>query len=1478
MNTLFTYTKKTIPARFLAAVTMVAMILSAFPASFFVAQAASPTTLFSEDFEDETLPQWTSVGPNWDTVGAGPTGNKVRMTGASGDTGNLRVEVSTAGFENVTLSFDWNGKLNGQDTPDTMDVKFSDGSTEYIIETFDPTNAGDNTWKSSGTIDLDPAADDNADFELIFNGNVSAQSDRIDFDNILLEGTPIENKDDGDQVEPPKDISKEDQTGIRVCKIIVDEDGDIVAGDSLDSTFSLDLTGPDDYQQTVEFTTGLSLNTDLVDDNGEADDAECVTYELAPGNYQYADEVITGGEWEVPRYHDYHNDTPDELSDFGEMVAVGGEGVEYQKNFDGSIELKAEEIRTIAIVNTRKESEIPELEIPERCGEVVDEFTVPADSGAGTDTSLSLEAGRDYFAVVAGTYTFGAPKNGNERLADAEYSLEAGDTEWAKEFSATKPDVLDLFIDGTNPDFGAFRADHTYGTLFTGTGAPANFSILDAPYRDNDGSLAVTLYECEPVEVPACEIGENLLENGSFEVPMIKNGWTYTAITDWMITALDDGATQDGELHRGWSGNQAAHGEQYAELDSRESIKMAQTVVDLVEGATYELKWAFAPRHNLDAGENQLSVQVDGEEVATEGPASGSAGLTPGDWTRNTHTFKADSSSVEIAFADVGMTSDSLGTFLDDAALCFVRDPEPTPEEPDICSDTGVVVSAEQGLTNGGDAVDADRSETSKAADGVASYNNWGGKEPSWSTDDFYSLGINGTLVYEFTDKIAVDQAGADIAIWEITGGNSGVSNESADVYLSENGVDFELAGTVTGDGTVDIADTSLSFVRYVKLIDQSNGVQGDNGDGYDVDAITIIDGSCDDFVTVSTSKIVCDLEDELPDWGGGADKITADTAAEWLDENDDTSCRLVDGWEFEWAPKQGTSNPGNDLVGPAGDNWTTFGASVTVPLSQVDDSSFWVREVLQEGYIPFGGSNQTADESAELYCHTDGLNYDNYDRVDTPQAGGEYYCVAWNVPAAPAQCELDIHSDEMTLVEDTNELAVATYDGNDGWTADIPGATWIWATEQVENPEEDETYTFVETFTVENPTEASITIAHDNWLVFSVNGTEIDDRTGTNGYQDYQKQTYDILDELVPGENRIEFVVTNEGKDGDNALQNPAGLLFHLSAKGDVDSCARTTMPEPDETYVIDGYKFEGQPQFEALTLNAGPQKRSGWEIELFDSEGNYIDATSTDETGYYYFEVPAGNYEVREVMQDGWEQFGVQSGLDPYLPVDNGELEVCRVTLPLEYRFAASLPDENEGLDDYWHDYWVETESDSDFRCDFYNVRTDGEEEEEDDEIDEEDDRDTVQTSTRGSRASSGTRVDRRADPQPLVAGESVSQCEFLNDHMQMGIPNDRFEVMKLQLFLQMIMGYEQPITGFFGAVTDANVKRFQEEYRSEILDPWYERGIVPHNRPTGFVYKTTKWKINDIVCPGWDPYPTFDGEDLTHDVDIDVAPIPD
>lgn len=175
----------------------------------------------------------------------------------------------------------------------------------------------------------------------------------------------------------------------------------------------------------------------------------------------------------------------------------------------------------------------------------------------------------------------------------------------------------------------------------------------------------------------------------------------------------------------------------------------------------------------------------------------------------------------------------------------------------------------------------------------------------------------------------------------------------------------------------------------------------------------------------ISITKIICPTEDLLPNWGSGAPNIDAGTAQAFLATH--PTC-YESFWTFEWAPN-GTANPG-DNVGVAGGAWQPFDQNnlPEIPAGQ----RAWVREQVQDGYLPFSGAtsdldSESAKNSAEFYCNNDVLNYDNYDYID-PVVGGElYHCVAFNVPTrAPLQC-----NPEVNLIENGDFEAPALSNGS---------------------------------------------------------------------------------------------------------------------------------------------------------------------------------------------------------------------------------------------------------------------------------------------------------------------------------------------------------------------------------------------------------------------------------------------------------------
>ncbi len=171
--------------------------------------------------------------------------------------------------------------------------------------------------------------------------------------------------------------------------------------------------------------------------------------------------------------------------------------------------------------------------------------------------------------------------------------------------------------------------------------------------------------------------------------------------------------------------------------------------------------------------------------------------------------------------------------------------------------------------------------------------------------------------------------------------------------------------------------------------------------------------------ITINAYKIMCDDESYLPNWGRGGSlngrqtPITQSIAQNWVDTSEG-HCYFEPSWLFQWGTPT-APNPGDNTGVSSNPKWHTFGPTdssglATVSLSRDEvtaSSNLWMREVWQEGYIPFtygieGGNSNNV--SAEMYCHVDALNYDNWDRIDKVSFGETYTCIAWNVPTG------DIH------------------------------------------------------------------------------------------------------------------------------------------------------------------------------------------------------------------------------------------------------------------------------------------------------------------------------------------------------------------------------------------------------------------------------------------------------------------------------------
>jgi peptidoglycan hydrolase-like protein with peptidoglycan-binding domain len=84
------------------------------------------------------------------------------------------------------------------------------------------------------------------------------------------------------------------------------------------------------------------------------------------------------------------------------------------------------------------------------------------------------------------------------------------------------------------------------------------------------------------------------------------------------------------------------------------------------------------------------------------------------------------------------------------------------------------------------------------------------------------------------------------------------------------------------------------------------------------------------------------------------------------------------------------------------------------------------------------------------------------------------------------------------------------------------------------------------------------------------------------------------------------------------------------------------------------------------------------------------------------------------------------------------------------------------------------------------------------------------------------------------------------YITKYIKLGAANNPAEVNKLQIFLRDYEGFSSlSVTGIYDQATYNAVKQFQLKYAADILTPW---GITA---PSGWVYITTKKKINQLYC---------------------------
>ncbi len=120
------------------------------------------------------------------------------------------------------------------------------------------------------------------------------------------------------------------------------------------------------------------------------------------------------------------------------------------------------------------------------------------------------------------------------------------------------------------------------------------------------------------------------------------------------------------------------------------------------------------------------------------------------------------------------------------------------------------------------------------------------------TNNNFIALGFGGSIVLKFPQPIQ-DGVGADLRIYEVTGGRNTYPLETAKVEVSFDDVNWYGNFTATsepgGDGINEIdVDGALNEFQYVRITDTSNpSLFPNNADGFDIDAVQALYGkSCE--------------------------------------------------------------------------------------------------------------------------------------------------------------------------------------------------------------------------------------------------------------------------------------------------------------------------------------------------------------------------------------------------------------------------------------------------------------------------------------------------------------------------------------------------------------------------------------------------------------------------------------------------------
>ncbi len=1024
-----------------------------------------------------------------------------------------------------------------------------------------------------------------------------------------------------------------------------------------------------------------------------------------------------------------------------------------------------------------------------------------------------------------------------------------------------------------------------------------------------DGYTANADHFCSPIVVaPTCNADTELLTNGNFEAPTVTSGdgWDLfpsgTPGLGWMVSWFSpvggQPATANIELQKsglfGWLPSLGGL-TQWAELDSdwnkngggihQSATDLSQDVPTIV-GDTYTFSYDFSPRPGTAQSENKAEALAGGVVIGTSGPTDGSA-LPNTSWTSQSFSFVATSTTTHIEIRDAGTPNDSIGALVDNAS---VRCTPTRPVNKIHVVASKVVCTDEKDLPNWGAGGHGPIGATT-AADWVAAHDaKHGGTchlEDGWnfqwgnsSTGDGGNATIGEVAGYTSFGPTVSGVASTDIPM----------SSAGSEVHLREvlqNGfIPFTYdAASSTPDGNnvsaeFYCADDALHYDNWDFI---RNPVAGANYYCVAFNAPKV----------VTPTKFKVHVFKYL--WNG-------ETANQISNSFEGPQFPMIATYSIAGI---GTNlNPGDGYAlgnggGAAGSDGGLLYAANTIPLSAGD--TYGTHEVT-------GGNSVVVANSEE--CTPGKYSLNGYKVGDTLSAA-ESAAISGTAPNF-----LSISKDEYVIV--VNTACPSGGGGNGGASLHIIkktiGGDGKFNFNVTNNGfgEDATTHTSATTNDGTGQTNVNVTSGqHDvtenvpeGWHLDSVHCVYDDESIGESIHNG-EFITVDKGDSVITCTfTNSKMTETNEtivvkAADLDSTSANPLVVLadglnkwfFYNDTTDVVDNTLGSFVTGPSTAPLGTGsaemtdaaansrpdiatFQFSGTPLANITSLAFSSYSHSG---VAGPNESPYLvfNVDFTGSSGAFQKRlvyVPANN--MVSVPQDAWvTNDTIQSGAGNWVysgatwpaPLSGaGATPKTWAQILAAYPNARLLPAGGfmgvrvgePGPATYTGDVdkfviGIKTGFNTDTKTfDFEptaKVTGGG---------------GPAQITSGGSGGGGGG---GGSPLTPTVAGASTStpnSCSpIITEFLKFGWKNNPEQVKLLQQFLNDNLGLHINVTGFFGPMTFSAVKVFQKQQWENVLKPWFGlpgSGIDNQNDPTGFVYQTTKWRINNIVCPGSEAFP--------------------